>query len=541
MKGNCWICLGLLASMAFSSVAAAQNATSDSREIVDGDVVDAAADDGKMLTVPAAVVNTEENEQSVENVDLVTPAAVIMTDSEEQNEVYGVSALNRIKETEDAKLPNPVYRIGTVFLTGNKENSRESILKMLRFSDEMTMDEIEEARVRLTMSSLFSSVNMAISPGNERGTLDIFIHVVERSHFQINRYFLGSSTKSPFWMGLDVAWNAPFSTDHRFRMAFGAASSNDYTLSLNYFVPTIADLPISMMFSVQTLQAHEDVFGPSYYRSDYARVPGADHDVLPFDSLGTLDFERHGASFGLGWSPYKNVRLMGKVEYMRLKRDNTEPQLDDILNASMLAGNGNMVSAEVSVSYDTRNGWQLPDSGHFIMFGIKGTAETAASDYSFVRFAVAHQSNFKVAPQHIIRINSFGGAVIGDAPMFEKFFFNDFYSLAPSRFQMLNPSSRGAFDLFNTGTSGLSYEDFLVHLALSYAWHPRERRIEVFAAVAAVWADSRDVKNVFVGVRPEMTKTDFPIDLSCNVGVRFKTDYGIFSVTLSNFLDLLVR
>ncbi len=587
MKGICWSCMALLASMFFAGVASAQDADFGSRGTVGVDAmsINDGQDDGSLsvarpdadeqdgMVVPAdddmqdddmpavwlpddsdqeayddmqdddmpAAVWMQGDDSEADDGMMDVGAAVIMAGADDEEDAYGVSALNEADETDGARLPNPVYRVGTVFLTGNRENSRESILKMLRLSDEMTMDEIEEARVRLAMSSLFSSVEMAIAPGAERGTLDVYIHVVERSHFQVNRYFLGSSAKSPFWMGLDVTWNAPFSTDHRFRMAFGATSTNDYTLSLNYVVPTIADLPISLMFSVQTLQSHEEVFGPSYYRSGFATVPNAENAIEPFDYLGKLEFERHGASFGLGWTPHKDVRLMGKVEYMRLKRDDTEPQISDMLNAFMRPGNGNMLSAEINVSYDTRQGWQLPDSGHFVMFGIKGTAETAASDYSFVRFMLAHQSNFKVAPQHIIRINSFGGAILGDPPMFEKFFFNDFYSLSPSRFQMLNPSSRGAFDLFKTGASGLSYEDYLVHLAFSYAWQPLERRIEVFATVAATWADSRNTQNVAVGIRPEQTRESFPVDLSCNVGVRFKTDYGLFSVTLSNFLDLLVR
>ncbi len=453
----------------------------------------------------------------------------------------GNSELELVADSTEARLPNPQYRIESVRVIGNRENSQDNILKMLDLSDAMTMDELEEARIHLAMSGLFESVDMKLRPSHERGGIDVELRVVERSHIQFNNYFIGSSEKSPFSLGLDVTWLAPFATNHRFRMAYGATTSNDYTLSLNYLIPTIARMPFSLMFSIQSLHSHEDVFGPSYFRSDFPKPSEQADAPDPFDYLDSLVFERHGASVGLGYAPLSNVRLMFRLEYMNLLRENDELQVQDELDDFMRSGHSNLTAAELNVAYDTRAGRQLPNHGHFVMLDLKGTAKTSASDYSYFKMQLAHQSNFRVAPQHIIRLNTFGGFVVGDAPFFEKFFFNDFYSMAPARFYMLNPSSRGALDLFKTGASGLGYEDFLVHLALSYAWQPKERQIEVFVTAAATWADSLNTTNVMLGVQPRQMRDSFPADVSMNVGVKFKTNYGLFSITLSNVLDLVVR
>lgn len=456
----------------------------------------------------------------------------------EEEEAYE-EELELTPSGEEAKLPNPKYVVQSIRVTGNCSNSRERILKMLgvKANDRLTMDQLEEARVRLAMSGLFSGVDMKLRPGSERGSLSIELHVDERSHIQVNRYFLGTSTKSPFWLGLDTTYLAPFGTNHRFRMAFGATTSNDYTLSMNYLVPTIANYPVSLMFSVQSLHSHEDVYGPSYFSTNWLDID----EPHPFDYLDKMVFERHGASVGVGYAPHEFIRLMLRIEYMNLLRQNDDYQVSQYLDDYLKPRQSNLTAVEMHVAYDSRGGRELPNRGHFVMLGLKGTANSAASDYNYFRVNVAHQSNFNVAKQHVIRVHSFAGAVLGEAPFFEKFFFNDFYTLASSRFQMLNPSSRGAYDLFKTGASGLSYEDFLVHLGLTYAWQPFERRAEIFFSIGATWADSLDDKSVYVGVQPEQKRDDFPADISANVGVRFKTDYGMFSISLSNFIDLVAR
>lgn len=437
------------------------------------------------------------------------------------------------EDASEMRLPNPSYEIEHIRIAGNMQTSREYILKMLALdtSRSVTLEDLEAARIRLVASGLFQSVDMSLSPGSGSGKLGICLDLVERSRLQINRYYIGASRKSPFWMGLDVDWLAPFGTDHRMRMAFAAASSDAYTFELGYLVPMIADLPLSLMFSVQSMSSFEDLYG--------SFGPGGERRV--WGKLDRMGFGRHGGTAGIGYAPIPHVRLMLRLEYMRILRQSESGVPGGQLDKYLKSGWSNLASLRIMAAYDSREGRDLPNAGHMVALALNGSARMSASQYGFFKLSLAHQSNFELSPQHVLRIDSFGGALFGDAPFFEKFFFNDFYSLAPSRIHHLNPSSRGAYDIFGTGASSLSYEDFLVHLALSYAWQPFVRRLELFVTVGATYADTPSHGRRVLGIASRAERGDFPVDLSFNLGVRFKTDYGLVGFSLVNVFDLLGR
>lgn len=439
------------------------------------------------------------------------------------------------EESGEPRLPNPVYTVERISIVGNAQTSRERILDIMHVveSDRRTMEQLEEIRIRLVLCGLFETVDVQLKPGRDRSSLAIELSVEERAPLQINQYYIGTDDKSPFWLGLDVTWLAPFGTSHRLRMNYAATSSNDYTLSLYYLIPTINQIPISLMLGIHSMQSHEGIFGtPS--SNDLLSTSGV--------HLGEMAFERHGASVGLGYSPVSKFRMLLRVGYMRLWRQNAASTYAVYLDDFMDSGHSNLLNAALIFSYDTRPGHELPNSGHLMHFTVAGTAETKASDYEYLRFSLMHQSNIPLGKKaHILRVNSFFGAVVGDAPFFEKFFFNDLYTLAPSRIGKLNPSERGAFDIFDTGAGTLGYEDYIAHLALSYAWQPVTRRFELFALVGATWANSKDTSRVTLGIRPEGERGRFPVDMSFNAGVRVKTSYGLFSLTLGHIFNLIPR
>lgn len=435
----------------------------------------------------------------------------------------------------DTKLPNPEYELESIRISGNYQISKARILNIIGLAEgsHLTLEQLEDARIKLMISGLFKDASFHIYPGSGQQKLELELHVQERSPFQINEYFVGTSQKSPFWLGLDVSWLAPFASHHRLRMGFVATNVSDYSLQLNYFVPSVAQTPISLTFGIQSQNGHEGIFGLARIISPLK--------TNKFAYLDDMEYAKHGAHLGIGYTPTPKFRLVLVLEYLNLTRYNDVDTLSNALEPYLKSGISHMTSASISASYDTREGRVLPNSGHFIMVGAKGTAKTAASQYAFFKMHLAHQSNWSVAPSHILRMNTFGGFVLGDAPFFEKFFYNDFYALGTNRALQLNPSHKGAYDLFKTGTSSLGYEDFLAHLSFSYAWQPHESTFELFATVGATWANSKPRSDVNLGIQPESSRSDFPIDLSANAGARFKTDYGLFSVTIGHVLDLAAR
>lgn len=437
----------------------------------------------------------------------------------------------------ELELPNPEYRIESIHVSGNMATSRETILKMLGVDEgtSLTLDELERARFKLALGGLFESVQMELHPGTQSGALSIDLHVKERSRLYFNRYYIGSSDKSPFWLGLDVSWLAPFNTDHRFRMGFAATTVNDYTLDLNYMVPTIAGYPISLMFSIQSMHAHEGAFATNHP----VDLPTTFDEISSFKKQGELVFDRHGANVGIGFAPHPHVRLMLRLEYMNLHRDDDMYPATEWLNDFLKEGYSHLSNVEFRMAYDSRPGREMATNGHFVSVGIRGTFESAISNYTFIKMNAAHQSNFEVVPHHVIRLNSFAGMLYGESPFFEKYFFNDFNDLVPSRIHRLNPSDRGAYDLFGTGASGLGYEDFLVHFAVSYAWQILPQTLEIFALVGATWANSLDPKTIYLGVKPRHEREYFPADMTFNFGFRYKCDYGIFLFSLGNIANFV--
>lgn len=435
------------------------------------------------------------------------------------------------------ELPNPAYRIESIHITGNYATSRDTILRMLGIEEggELTLDQLESARFKLALGGLFESVEMELHPGTASGTLSIDLHVTERSRLYFNHYYIGSSEKSPFWLGLDVTWLAPFNTDHRFRMAYAATTVNDYMLDLNYLVPSVAGYPISLMFAVNSMHAHEDVFG----KGAMPVYPSKMSDLDEYAMLDSLVFDRHGGSIGIGFAPHPYVRLMLRVEYNYLHRDNDEPDLASKLDDYLLNGTTHLTNAEFRMAFDTRSGREMPVKGHFVTIGVRGTFESGISDYNYIRASLAHQSNFELVPHHVLRLHSFGGMLYGDAPFFEKFFFNDFNDLTPSRIHRLNPSHRGVYDLFKTGASSLGYEDFIAYLALSYAWQLIPGKLEIYALVGAAWANSLYPKSLYLGVQPRQEREYFPVDMTFDLGLRLKSDYGFFQFSLGNVANFM--
>ena len=142
---------------------------------------------------------------------------------------------------------------------------------------------------------------------------------------------------------------------------------------------------------------------------------------------------------------------------------------------------------------------------------------------------------------------SSAGAIVGEAPYYDKYQYADFYPMNPARISTFKPSSAGALDLFRTGTADLGYEDFLVNLGIEYAWHmgllkANIRRLEVYIRLNAVYADSLDVPTLALGNDPgSRSRGVFPVDAGADFGVRFETEFGFFKVSLGYILNMVPR
>lgn len=535
-----------MAFFGLHSIACAQ-ATNDLPENTTHAVVDASDDD--YLIAPDIAFSTfdENTDDSIVDPSGIewiddghTPECDIDNHSAPPN-ITEITLESPSSEMPEMRLPNPEYLVENIHIAGNTHTSRERILRIMQLdeSKKLTLEALEDCRIRLALSGLFENVEMNLIPGAQRSSLKIDIYLKERSPLQINQYFFGTDAKSPYWHGLDLTWLGAFHPFHQIRMIYAATSSNDFTIELQYRIPTIHDLPISITAGIHALKSHEGIYGirpiqsPSHFG---AHPPRLEH-------IDDLAFQRHGASLGVGYALASHWRFSLRTSYSRITRQNRLMTVTNSLHDYLSPGASNLFDLGAAVAFDTRTAHEMPNDGHYVSLFASGTFKTHNfSSYEYIRLALAHQSNIQLSsPVHILRINTFIGGVFGDAPFFEKFFFNDFYDLAPSRIAYLNPSQRGAFDLFSTGADTLGYEDYIARLSISYAWQPVEQKIEFFALVSGIWSDSAESYPVKIANPSNAKRDTFPVDLSLNAGIRLKTDYGLFSLTLAHIFNLIPR
>ncbi|MCL2325707.1 MAG: hypothetical protein FWC40_04320, partial [Proteobacteria bacterium] len=159
-------------------------------------------------------------------------------------------------------LPDPVYVLESIDVSGNIMTSRARVLTIMQLApeDQVRLQELETAQARLAMSGIFEDVEMELQPGSDFRRLKIKLRLKERLHIQVNDYHLGISEKSAFWLGLDVSYLNVLGTGQRFRLAFVATPRSDHALHASYLIPSLADSPFSLSLSFLSVNSREQLY-----------------------------------------------------------------------------------------------------------------------------------------------------------------------------------------------------------------------------------------------------------------------------------------
>ena len=70
-------------------------------------------------------------------------------------------------------------------------------------------------------------------------------------------------------------------------------------------------------------------------------------------------------------------------------------------------------------------------------------------------------------------------------------------------------------------------------------WQPLPKQLELFVTTAGTFANSFEHNPVSVGINPKKQRSDFPVDMSFNAGVRIDTQFGLFSLTLAHIFNFV--
>ncbi|MEO1267004.1 MAG: BamA/TamA family outer membrane protein, partial [Myxococcota bacterium] len=395
--------------------------------------------------------------------------------------------------------------------------------------------QLDRVRLRLLGTGYFTNIETRLIRGSERGHVILVVTVTERNTILLNDVFLGASRSHPFYGGFDLVEGNFLGKGLTLGSAF-VVGNGQYGLQANVADPYAFALPLRLSALAYVLDGEEALFISD--PTNNAREP-----------LG-LAFRRIGGELGAGLYP---LALLGVFLDMGYDHIEGASDLPDQTAHLLHEGQSHHGWLRVTFEHDTRDNPLVPTSGYRLNLSIQGSSEGAASDYSYLKMVLRSSYHYGLgfrAEGHVIRFDLFGGAILGDAPFFERFFVGDVSSLVPLRALDMNFATRASPDYFNRGAHNLSYETLMAGTGIEYGIPIVEGgsplyRLEFFIGAGIFGMTTPDElpgsREVSLGIDviPESEPWLFPVDLTFDLGFRAETPVGVFGLSFANGLALV--
>jgi len=435
---------------------------------------------------------------------------------------------------------------------GNSRTRDRTILRYVPFraGDEIDLDDprLELTRYRLLGTGYFSDVQLSLAKGSRHGAVHLDIEVVERNTIVINDVWLGlSADVTPrgearpltAYGGADVAETNLLGTGILLGGAIAVADRQS-AYRLRFTDPSF--LGGKWIVTTELLSNNaRDFLGTRNVLWDGSADGSADYAVVTYT--------RRGGLLGVGYDLSPSTRILARYHLEAI--DATVPRVAshhrgyDIepIPFHLIDGRSLLSYLSVVVDDDTRNDPVLPSRGHHLQFAGDFALTTFGSDYSFLR-AQLHGANWWQVNryEHVLRLDGFFGAVVGDAPLFMRFFVGDFSDFLPNRVLDLNFDRRPPPNFLRTNINEMRYEDFAARFLAEYRipLHRSHRSVygvDLFASAGFFSLLSR--RDVVSPARGYGGFSKVPIDLNFNLGVRISTKAGGFVLAIANAVGFL--
>jgi outer membrane protein insertion porin family len=444
------------------------------------------------------------------------------------------------------------YVLEGVEVRGNTATLSRVVLRYVPYRAGDTLDvddrELELTRFRLLGTGFFRDVNLSLRRGSRRGYAILVVEVVERNTLVLNNAWLGLSADAEpngaarpltAYGGLDVAETNLAGTGITLG---GAVAFADRQLALRTRFADPAFLGTSWTVSAQLLY-------------NYARDFFGNKDVLVYDPLqvavqdyAVVQYERFGGSVGAGHDLGVSTQVF--FEYRLEKLDAHLPLaasdhrgLDiEPIDFFILPGSSVLSTLSARLVHDTRDEPVLPMRGDYLSVLADTSLTPLGSDYPYAKLQARAAHWARLPWNHVLKLEGFGGAIFGSAPLFEKFYIGDFTDLRPDRVLDLNVDRRAAPNFLGTDIVEVRYGQYAASLSGEY-------RIPVYRGTRSIYgvdffasfgvygvADARDITNPARGYSGFAT---VPIDLTFNLGLRADTALGGVLFGVSNLLGFV--
>jgi hypothetical protein len=179
----------------------------------------------------------------------------------------------------------------------------------------------------------------------------------------------------------------------------------------------------------------------------------------------------------------------------------------------------------------------LPRSGARIVASLEGAHGALGSTYDFAK-AVLQASVYTRLPHgHALGFHFLAGALVGDAPYFDRFFVGDLNLLLPRRALGINFSTLSSRGVLGTGIARHHYDDYAGRVLVEYAIPIWRRHGFVYGgdAFAALGLFALASKPDFEAPDASAWR-NLPIDLTADMGLRLDTYVGVFTISIANAL-----
>lgn len=437
-----------------------------------------------------------------------------------------------------------------VEVRGNRATLTSVVLAHVPFRAGAVLDvddsSVAATRLRLLATGYFRDVQLSLRKGSRRGRVWLVVTVVERNTIIVNELGLGvaagaapggSARPLVGYGGIDVSENNLGGTG---TILGGALAIADEQVGVRVRVARsgVAGSPLTLGAEVLFNQAR-DFFGS--------------RDVLvegdrPAQDVAVARYRRFGGRLSAGYEllPALHVALDYRLEGIDADLPAVASQkrgLDvEPVDFYLQRGGSLLSSVRASVAYDTRDEPMLATRGWFASLGVDGAFAGTGSSYSYFKVQGRAARWIRLPWRHVVKLELWGGAVAGDAPLFERFYVGDFTDLLPGRLLDLAFDRRSSPNFFGTAIGDVRYGDTAARALGEYRVPVYRGRssvygIDVFGnAGVYLVATSREL---FEPSRRWQGAARVPIDLTFNFGFRIDTAIGGVNLGLSTLLGFL--
>ncbi|MCL2823576.1 MAG: BamA/TamA family outer membrane protein, partial [Polyangiaceae bacterium] len=276
------------------------------------------------------------------------------------------------------------------------------------------------------------------------------------------------------------------------------------------------------------------------YDDSYATSKVVDYAVVRYKRVGgTVGV---GLDLSVAWQGWMDCRFDRIDATLPLAASHQRGLDVEPIEFGLSRGVSWLTGVGYTLIYDTRDSPILSSRGARVAMSAQAAVTPFGSDYSFQRYTLDVSKWVELPWTHVVRMGLFVGAIVGDAPIFERFYVGDFTDLLPSRMFGLNVDRRPPPDFLGTSIVEVRYGTYAFKLTGEY-------RVPLYRGSRSVYGIDLFGSGGIYGVASERDLRDpprgysgfsrIPLDLTANAGLQIDTNAGGFTIAVSNLLGFI--